>query len=434
MALDKINNILGSDLSKFINVDKADIEAILGQTAGFGPVTYLTDDFDDDSIDPTKWDTPGGSTAETGGELVITGAASEYLRTRLSYNLAGKTISIQFVDDPAPSSGYSQQFRLAHDDTFSNGYLLQTFNGTLYLQGALGAVLFSTAYDDVNHSFKRFRFISGTTYLDASPDGISWTNLFSEATSVDISDMYVFLRSNYISGGSVTFKWDNFVTNIPYLNPWLEAGSSPSSQPAGTVGNHRLTLFWKRASGGDADLISSVTASGQIGQVIAIRGCATLGNPFEATSSSQTTSTSLSATIPGVTTTVNDCLILAAINTYGNSSAYNAWYDNWVNAGLASVTERMDQADLVGGFGLATGGLATAGASGNTTVDVANGLSKTFWCGALKSNGGGIPTVVGVGAYDSGFGAISPPNPAGFVAGDILVVLFATRDEAITIP
>lgn len=213
---------------------------------------------------------------------------------------------------------------------------------------------------------------------------------------------------------------------------WTEAGSSPSSYPLGANGAHRLTVYWARAVGGDSPPLSSVTASGQLAQVIAIRDCVASGNPFDSTSSSSTGSGATTETIPGVTTTVNNCLILAALNIMPGPNNFNAWFSGWTNANLSNLTERMDQTKVVGGFGLVTGGLATAGASGGTTVTIANTVQKAYWCGALKPAGASIPTVVGVGVFAQNSTAISPALPAGTAAGDILIVLAATRNETIT--
>lgn len=169
------------------------------------------------------------------------------------------------------------------------------------------------------------------------------------------------------------------------VSGWTEAPSSPSSQPGGMFGNHRLTVFWKRAVGSDPAPTTSATASGQLAQILSVRGCTTSGNPFDATSSSQTTNSSLTATIPGVTTTVPNTLVLYSLNIYpGSTSDFNGWFSGWTNAGLTSVTEWMDRTKQVGGFGMASGGWATTGAAGNMTVTVANNMDKAYWAGALK--------------------------------------------------
>jgi hypothetical protein len=143
-------------------------------------------------------------------------------------------------------------------------------------------------------------------------------------------------------------------------------------------------VFYKRAGASESSPTTSDSGTGQVGQIIGIRGCVTSGDPFDATAGSFTNTADTSGVIPGVTTTVANTLLLYAIGIYPGTNNFDGWFSGWTNANLTSLTERMDRTWTYGGFGLATGFKATAGASGNTTVTIANTLSKMYWCGALK--------------------------------------------------
>jgi hypothetical protein len=164
---------------------------------------------------------------------------------------------------------------------------------------------------------------------------------------------------------------------------WTQAGSSPQSQATDVT---RLTVFWHRYnSASPPATTTSDSGDHQIARIIAIRGCITSGDPFNITGGSSDATSSTSATIPGVTTTVDNCLVLAACGVTRDATSTTN-FSAWANASLASVAEQMDNtttSGLGGGFGVASGEKATAGATGNTTATLAVAGRKTYWTGAL---------------------------------------------------
>jgi hypothetical protein len=88
------------------------------------------------------------------------------------------------------------------------------------------------------------------------------------------------------------------------------------------------------------------------------------------------------ASIPTVTTTIDDCLVLAIV-TGGLDPGANAttFFSGWTNANLTGLTERIDDARVIGlggVVGAATGVKATAGAVGATTVTLAANSYKAY--------------------------------------------------------
>lgn len=101
------------------------------------------------------------------------------------------------------------------------------------------------------------------------------------------------------------------------------------------------------------------------------------------TSTEAVATTSVSAT--GVTTTENNCLIVAVVGS-PNDAISTSEFSGWTNANLTSITERGDNTtnqNAGGGFGIATGTLASAGASGATTVTMANSNLAAMFVAAL---------------------------------------------------
>lgn len=161
------------------------------------------------------------------------------------------------------------------------------------------------------------------------------------------------------------------------------AGSSPQSD---TTDATKLSIFWKRAASGEA--APTITDPGDhcVAQLIAIKDCVTSGDPFNATTGSIDTTSSTTTTLPAVTTTVDECLVLTACGVTRDSNQ-TAWFSGWTNSTLANLTEQMDvtRADGTGGgFGVASGELAAAGSSGTTSVTIGIAGRKTRWTGALQ--------------------------------------------------
>jgi hypothetical protein len=110
----------------------------------------------------------------------------------------------------------------------------------------------------------------------------------------------------------------------------------------------------------------------QIAQIITFRGVTNTGNPFDVTVGNVASSASTSVSIPGTTTTVANTLVVAIVANA--TSTTTAQTSGWANSSLSSVTERADTNNTVGfggGFGVATGVKAAAGAYNTTTATLA---------------------------------------------------------------
>ena len=104
----------------------------------------------------------------------------------------------------------------------------------------------------------------------------------------------------------------------------LETGQQPVATPAGwaLVGNAAvvqatglvtdLTVFWKRAVGGDAAPSFATTPQPQdhiVGRIVGVRGCVTTGSPINGTPATglDNVATATAFSIPGGTTTSANC-------------------------------------------------------------------------------------------------------------------------------
>jgi hypothetical protein len=110
-----------------------------------------------------------------------------------------------------------------------------------------------------------------------------------------------------------------------------EAVATPSGWTAVGViprwgGSTRLTTFWRRAAAGESNPTVSPPSAWNHGfaVILAFRGVKQTGNPWHVLGAA-TTGTSL----PGATTTVDNCLVIAAVSTSGSANTFS----NWANAG-----------------------------------------------------------------------------------------------------
>ena len=178
---------------------------------------------------------------------------------------------------------------------------------------------------------------------------------------------------------------------------WTAVASSP--QGTGTAGGTsatRLTAFWSRYNGTQGAPTTSDSGNHQLGRIIALRGAAASGNPWDVAAGGVESTADTSGAIPGATTTVANTLVVAAIATALPDASGTANFSSWANTNLVGLTERTDNtvtAGNGGGLGLATGGKAAAGAYGNTTVTVATSATNGLLSIALKPTGAPSPPV-----------------------------------------
>jgi hypothetical protein len=149
----------------------------------------------------------------------------------------------------------------------------------------------------------------------------------------------------------------------------------------------QLAALWRRAVAGDSAPVLTGTTDHVVARIIAVRGCASNGNPWNITASATELVADTTVSIPGATTTVDDCLILAAFST-GTDVASTTHATAWTNASLGSVTEQMDNWVVDGGgggFGMATGTKVAKGAYTATTATVTTANFKALISIALQA-------------------------------------------------
>lgn len=155
---------------------------------------------------------------------------------------------------------------------------------------------------------------------------------------------------------------------------YAQVSSSP--QGTGTAGGSsstRLTVFWKRATASESAPTVADAGDHTIACILALRGVTRIQDPFDVISGAVEASSTATGTIPGMTTTVTNAWVIIG-------SAYHQTLNlipplrfcDIVNSNLSSISVKTDATYAVGnggGLAIATSLKATAGATGNTTVE-----------------------------------------------------------------
>jgi hypothetical protein len=165
----------------------------------------------------------------------------------------------------------------------------------------------------------------------------------------------------------------------------------------------KLTVLWRRLVAGDAAPTIADAGDHLIGRMMVVRGCVASGNPWNNALGTTEQAADTTVSIPGLVTSADDCLIVAAFGT-GQDVASTAGATGWANPTLDGIVERMDDwttSGTGGGFAVATGVSARAGGIAPTTCTLSLTANfKTLIVIALAGNPtGGVRPIMSAARY-----------------------------------
>lgn len=164
--------------------------------------------------------------------------------------------------------------------------------------------------------------------------------------------------------------------NLTTANGFAAVTNSPSATGATTNGT-QITIYWCRAtSTSQASPVVTDPGNHVYGVILTFAGCAPSGNPWDVTAAAVKASASTSMTLPAVTTTTgNDLIVLGATRDNDSASAAGS---SPSNANLFNLTERFDLGTALGNGGgimVWTGVKATPGSTGTTSATVTSSIN-----------------------------------------------------------
>lgn len=187
----------------------------------------------------------------------------------------------------------------------------------------------------------------------------------------------VVLVASTDAGGSISITANGSITTWNAL----------TGSPIDVTGGEKLYVWWGRWSSGTTG--PTVTPGGNhcIAATAAWYNVDTSSSPIDvSTTGTETTSDTSFSFATGLTTTVNNTKVLV-ICTSGEDSNTGQFSGAFTNANLTSISTRINYGTNSGGgggFGLAEGTLASAGAVGTWAETLANASSKAYICFAFK--------------------------------------------------
>jgi hypothetical protein len=214
-------------------------------------------------------------------------------------------------------------------------------------------------------------------------EGIGWFVVTTDRDRIPTLPVFVAASAEFTSTGVPTavLPTGHVVNDILVLV--LQSSNESIATPTGytqlgpqngigtavTAGSTRMGIFWKRDNG--AEVAPTIADSGDhtYGVMLAIRGCPTVGDPFQFLGNTFKFATSTTGTSPKGVTSVDNMLIMDIFAHAVDSATAQA--SAQVNADLASLTEQFDDATTDGtggGIVVMTGIKYVAGSIAATTL------------------------------------------------------------------
>ena len=181
----------------------------------------LTDGFDDNIIDSSKWEVYGGDLVEeTGGELRITvgdGVAYHGIQSVDTYDLSDSFALVRIAYAGAIISMLSleTELKIIKDNGTNELYITISGGNTITAYKVVGGTtteIGQQPYDPNVHKYLRIREDSGTVYWEYSTDGLTWTELGSDSTPFVITAVIGLIQAGNFEEETqtTTVRFDNF--------------------------------------------------------------------------------------------------------------------------------------------------------------------------------------------------------------------------------
>lgn len=214
---------------------------------GFSAIV-VEDDFNDNSLNSTKWGNYGTGVAEVNQRLELTSQAASGWRgiySNTNYNLTGNSCQIQLINAGNQSLASFEVFAIQLNLDSNNRLKWIIGNNNIYDQRTIAGTtsnISTVAYNSTNHKYFRIRESGGTVYWDHSADGVTWTNHASIANPFAVTSMQIEIATGNFNAEATgtTASLDNvrFLEASPYPSA-LQVTYEPTSALADN------TYYWR---------------------------------------------------------------------------------------------------------------------------------------------------------------------------------------------
>ena len=149
-------------------------------------MSALSDSFTTNTL-PTRWYNSDTTVTVSGGAASIPSTVNYYqLASTTAYNLTGSYFSAKI--SPSSTSGAETDLQLLAGNQIIEMYQLNGTLGADITQGeAVNTVIGTTTYNATNHAYWRISESGGTLTFAASPDGSTWSTLWTHTYTMEIT-------------------------------------------------------------------------------------------------------------------------------------------------------------------------------------------------------------------------------------------------------
>lgn len=187
-------------------------------------ISTLYDDFNDNSLNTSKWDITGDVVEQNQRLEMYSTNASDAILDSVDddYDLTGSQLQVKIEHSGLDADCDLNMFYWKSGESTYIRYQISA-NSTLYgktrFQGGTVETVFSTSYDSDAHKWLRIREDNGTIYYETSSDGLTWVIRGTVASPGWITTG--FYRLNFINNvaDDAWVYFDN--VNLPIANNFL---------------------------------------------------------------------------------------------------------------------------------------------------------------------------------------------------------------------
>jgi endonuclease/exonuclease/phosphatase family metal-dependent hydrolase len=344
----------------------------------------VSDNFNDNSIDPAKWDANlfSGFTntnvplAEISQQLEIgplltnePNSAYRGVRTLNTYNFSGAYSFVELVKAPDSNSTGFALFTVGNN--VDNYYRIYVSGGTLFGEKKIAGTkspLFSISYDLTNHRFLRIRHdaTTGNVTLDTAPGngGLpgNWVQRYTETWNTSISTSAIIFE---VKGGTSGVQQNTAPGKVIFDN--FEVGSNSSPAPTVTA----ISPTSGSTSGGTSVTITGTGFSS--GATVSLGGtAATNVTVVSSTSITATTSAHAAGTVNVVVTNTD-----SQNGTLTSGYTYSASAPTVTAISPTSGSTSGGTSVSITGTGFSPGATVSLGGTAATNVTVVSSTSIT---------------------------------------------------------